>query len=158
MNRTHNHPLRLTAGWCGLLLYVAACSPVGLECAALVSAFDVNHQVILAASERGGSMVLHHGPRCGDHHHDTAARVLTIFAQASNSPDPDHVLQFNVADTLKVQGESAAPQPPSDGQLSSCGLIADFSLSPPACLWRIACPPPHEGSGRSCLRTTVLLI
>jgi hypothetical protein len=158
-HKNHNHPLRLTAGWCGLLLYVAACSPVGLGCAALVGSLDGTHQVILAAGERGGRIVLHHAPRCIVHQHGAAARALTLFAQASTAAEPDHVLRFSTADAVKIQGENAAPQPPADGQLSACGLVADFSLTPPACLSRIALhPPPGDGSALSCLRTTVLLI
>lgn len=150
---------RLMAGWTTLLLYLAACSPAGLGLAALAGSLDVNHQLILAAGERDGRVVLHHGIQCGTHRHGPAARVLTLFAQPAKSGDPDHVLQISTADTLKSQGGITAPQPHSDGNFSDFALATPLSISPASFDSRFsAITSPRESSALRCLRSTVLLI
>ena len=148
---------RLTTGWCALLLYAGACSPPGLGLAALVGALDPNHQLLIGAGERGGRLVLHHGIHCAPHHHGLAARALTLLAQPASAANPDHILQFSSADTLKGQSQTSARQPES-----RCILLVfhggEFLAHAPKALASGISLPPRVDAARLCLRSTVLLI
>jgi hypothetical protein len=160
MNFTRNkgsHWSRLSAGWCALLLYAGACSPLGLGLAALAGSLDPNHQLLIGTGERGGRLVLHHGSRCASHHHGLAARALTLFAQPANAANPDHILQFSSADTLKGQSQTSAPQPDSrDVLLVFHG--GEFLAHTPKVFASGISLPPQVDAARLCLRSTVLLI
>ena len=162
INLTRNkgrHWSWLAAGWCALLLYAGACSPLGMGLAALAGALDPNHQLLTAASERSVRLVLHHGSRCASHHHGLAARALTLFAQPASPANPDHILQFSSADTLNGQSQTSAPQADS-----SCVLLVfhggEFLSHTPKVLAAGVSPDssPQVDAARLCLRSTVLLI
>ena len=150
---------RLTSGWCALLVYTGACSPLGLGLGALVGSLDPNHQLLIGAGNRGGRLILHHGSRSGSHHHGFAARALMLFAQPPNAANPDHILQFSSADTLKGESRTSAPQPGSRYVFLSFhgGDILAYSPKVFASLISPASPPQVEVA-RLCLRSTVLLI
>ena len=162
MNFTRNKGsnwFRLAAGWCALLLYGGACSPLGLGLAALTGSLDPNHQLLISTGERGGRLVLYHGSRCAPHHHGLASRALTLLAQPANAASPDHILQFSFADTLKRHSQIPAPQPGSRNALllfhsgeflgnASKVFVSGISFG----------SPPDLETARLCLRSTVLLI
>lgn len=162
MNFTRNTGsrwFRLTAGWCALWLYVGACSPLGLGMAALTGSLDPNHQLLIGASGRGGRLVLHHGSRCGLHHHGLAAHALTLFARPLGSTNPDHILQFCSADTLKGESQSSS-QKPDTRCVFLLFLGGNLISDTPKVL---ASGIPLDASTRIhvtrlCLRSTVLLI
>jgi hypothetical protein len=149
----------LTVGWCALLLYGGACSPLGLGLAALVGSLDPNHQLLTGRAEPGVRLVLHHDSGRESHHHGLAAGALTLSAQPANAVDPDHILQFCSPDTLKSQSKTSAPQPDS-----RYGLIAfhggEFLLHTSKALASGISfgSPPEVDAVRLCLRSTVLLI
>jgi hypothetical protein len=150
---------RLTAGWCAVFVYAGACSPLGLGLAALAGSLDPNHQLLIGAGERGSRLVLHHASRGASHHHGLAARALMLFAQPLNTGNPDHILQFSSADTLKGQSKTSAPQPDSRVVL----LVfhgGEFLAHKPKVVASGASPglPPEVDAARLCLRSTVLLI
>lgn len=160
MNLTRNqcsHWFQLSAGWCALLLYAGACSPLGLGLAALTGTLDPNHQLLIGAGERSVRLVLHHGSRCA-HHHGVAARALTLFAQPANPANPDHILQFSSADALTSQSQISAPQPDSRSVL----LVfhsAEFLPHTPTVLLGVSADSPFQAhAARPWLRSTVLLI
>ncbi len=160
LTRNQRSPwFRLTAGWCALLLYAGACSPLGLGLAALTGSLDPNHQLQIGTGERSVRLVLHHGSRCASHHHGLAARALTLFAQRTNPANPDHILQFSSADVLKSQSQASGPQPVSRSVLlvftggrflAHTPAVPASGISPDS--------PPHVNAARLCLRSTVLLI
>jgi hypothetical protein len=150
---------RLTVGWCALLLYSGACTPLGLELAALAGSLDPNHQLMIGGREPGVRLVLHHASRCVSHHHGLAARALTLFAQPANAANPDHILQFCSADTLKGQSQTFAPQPDlrygllvfhGGGFLPHTPKVFALGISLGS--------PPEVDAVRLSLRSTVLLI
>jgi len=137
-----------------LLLFSGVCSPVGLGFAALAGSLDSNHQLLIGAGEHGDRLVLHHGSFCASHHHGLAARALTVFAQPANAADPDHILQFSSADTLKGQSQNSAPQPDS-----RYVLLVFLAHIPEVFASDISLNSPHRvDTARLCLRSTVLLI
>jgi hypothetical protein len=153
-----SHWARLTVGWCALLLYAGTCSPLGLGLATLAGSLDPNHQLLIGGRECG-RLVLHHGSRWVSHHHGLAARALTLFAQPANAANPDHILQFCCADTLKGQSQTFAPQ-----HDSRYGLLVfhggEFLPHTPkvsASAISLGSPPALE-TPLLCLRSTVLLI
>jgi hypothetical protein len=150
---------RLIIGWCALLLYAGACSPLGLGLAALAGSLDPNHQLLIGGHEPGVRLVLHHGSRWTSHHHGLAARALTLFAQPANAANRDHILQFSSADTLKGRSQTSAPQPdPGYALLLFHG--GEFLSHPPQVFASGISPgsPPEVDAARLCLRSTVLLI
>jgi hypothetical protein len=157
-NKGSNWP-RLTAGWCALLLYAGACSPLGLGLAALAGSLDPNHQLLIGAGERTGRLVLHHGSSGASHHHGLVARALKLFAQPANAANPDHILQFSSPDTLKGQSQASAPQPDSRYVLLVFPGGEFFAHTPK--VFASGIPPgspPELDAARLCLRSTVLLI
>ncbi len=158
LTRNHaHHRVWLAAGWCALLLYAGACSPLGMGLAALAGSLDPNHQLLTSAGERGFRMVLHHGSRCATHHHGLAARALTLFAQPANPANPDHLLQFSSADTLQGQSRTAAPQPDSQRVLLEFNgreLLAHAGFVSRGSSGSLTAADAE----RLCLRSTVLLI
>jgi hypothetical protein len=157
-NTRRNWP-RLTAGWCALLLYAGACSPLGLGLAALVGSLDPNHQLLVGAGERSGRLVLHHGSSGASHHHGVVAHALKLFAQPANAANPDHILQFSSADTLKGQSQASAPQPDSRSVLLAFHGAEFLAHSPK--VFASGMPPgssPEIDAAWLCLRSTVLLI
>ena len=161
MNFTRNqgrNRRRLAAGCCALLLYAGACSPLGLAVAALVGSLDPNHQLLIGAAERGGRLVLHHGSGCASHRHGLAARALTLFAQPANAANPDHVLQFSSADTLKAQSQASAPHPDLRDILPLCQSGELLAHASKVFASDISRPPPQVDPARLCLRSIVLLI
>jgi hypothetical protein len=149
----------LVAGWSALLIYSAACSPVGLGLAAMAGSFDASHRVVLAASERGGRVVLQHGARCVQHRHGMMAKALTAFARPGNTADSDHVLQFNSTYTLKFQGESTTPRPPKTASLAVSAFCKHLEFcSPVRGLTIPSLRSLHESGALGSWRVTVLLI
>lgn len=148
---------RVTAGWCTLLLFASACSPLGLGLSALAGSLDPNHQLLLGAGERGSRLVLHHAGRSASHHHGLAARALTLFAQPPNAANTDHILQFSCPDTLKSQSQSSAPDSRYILLVSHGG---EFSAHTPEVFVGGISPgsQPQVDAARLCLRSTVLLI
>jgi len=165
MNLTQNNQnrfLRLVAGWCGMVFYVGACSPVGLGLAALVGSLACDHQLQVHPGAQGLQLLLHHGANCVVHHHGLAARALMVFAQPSGPTTSDHVLEFSSADNFKSESEtSLSKSKPSqqalfywgwDGSRHSVPVIAVIG-SPISVL-----PSPDESAAQLCLRSTILLI
>ena len=161
MNFTCNKGItwsRRTAGWCALLLYAGACAPLGLGLAALAGSLDPNHQLLISAGDSSRRLVLHHGNRSASHHHGFAARVLTLFAQPPNAANPDHVLQFSSADTLKGKGRTLAPQPDSRPVLIAFHGNECFADPLKVLTSSTSLSPPGVDAAPLCLRSTVLLI
>lgn len=150
---------QLLAGWGALLLYVAAASPVGLCLATIASVFDSTHQVIVAAGEHGGRLVLHHGSACLQHHHGATARVLTIFASPPSSSDPDHVLQCTSVDSLKGQEEATTHKALAEAQLAHSDFAPhDLHGCPSLRAQDSSHAPPEVSGALRNSRTTLLLI
>ena len=109
--------LRLFAGWCGLLLYVGAFSPIGLGVTALLGTIDADHHALFQPGTNGTRLVLHHEGNCSSHQHHAIARALSLFAQPASNTDPDHVVQFAGGDgfwrdfQLVVIGANSSEQP-----------------------------------------------
>jgi len=162
MNHRANHcpgvPL-LVAGWCALLLYAGAVSPLGLEVAVLIGAFDRTHHVSLCAGARGVQLVLHHDGNSATHKHGTVARVLTCFAQPASAVDPDHVIQFTTSDNIRQTAQLAAPRPAIFEQPDFAPVGTGFCEAEkvPFSLGSFH-PPPKAHAQLRCLRSTVLLI
>lgn len=151
--------IQLTAGWCALLLYLGACSPLGLGMAALLGALDSNHKLNLTSGERGSRLVLHHERCCAKHHHGVVARTLTAFAQPQNSSDPDHILQFSSSDNLNFQSETSTLQPDNRDLSSACFIDGLYAHAPQSLeLGVSAYPRPDDNAAQVRLRSTVLLI
>ncbi len=151
--------LRLTAGWCALLVYVATACPLGLSLATLMSSLDSSHQVLVAAGEHGGRLVLHHEPAGDSHQHGAVARTLTFFAQAPGTGDPDHVLQFASADSLTAKDDSSKLKHLAGIATISAGFATTPVPARPLCLPRHCLHPPLDERGAlRCSRTTNLLI
>jgi hypothetical protein len=149
---------RVTSGWCVLLLYAGACSPLGLGLAMVIGSLDPNHQILNGTAECGGSLVLHHANRSMPHHHGFAARALTLFAQPAKNANPDHILQFSSPDTLKSQSRTPAPQPDSRPVLLVLHSGEFFARAPKVFASGISLSPPEADVARFCKRSTVLLI
>jgi len=150
---------RLTAGWCGLLFYIGACSPLGLGLAALIGSQDQSHQLRIGSGPQASQLVLHHGGSCAGHHHGLVARALTVFAKPTDPTAPDHILQFSSGHNLKSQSEISAPQPQSavlfltrGGNGFAACVPVDFESG------ASVHSPPDESAAQLCLRSTVLLI
>ena len=113
----------------------------------------------MGAGEGGGRLVLHHGSPCAPHHHGLAARALTIFAQPANTANPDHILQFSSADTLKGRSQTSAPQPEAR-YVSFVFHGGEFLARTPKVFASGIHPgsSPQVAAARLCLRSTVLLI
>lgn len=118
---------RLITGWNALLLYVAACSPVGVSLTAALGSLDRDHQVNLQSGEREMRVVLHHRQTRAAHHHGLLARTLNLFAQPATSAEPDHVLQFGAADIVSNSRQLKAPP------LSASALTPAAPSSPLVC-------------------------
>jgi hypothetical protein len=158
-HRQHSKALRFIAGWCALLLYLGASSPVGLGMAALFGSLDRDHRVAVQAGTAGTRVVLHHERRCVAHHHGVMARALTLFAAPSSTAEADHVLQFSAADSFSRQSQLLAPSP--------AGFEQPVLAATEVAVWcrheifRSPVPtyPSPGGGGRlRCLRSTLLLI
>jgi hypothetical protein len=151
--------LRLLAGWCGLLLYVGALSPIGMGAVALLGAIDPDHQVLFQAGAEGARLTLHHEARCTGHHHGAVARVLTLFAQPPSNSNPDHVLQFGAAAGVKRDSQVMLPSANQSGF-----TVIVFAEPVAVCVHRpflfsaAPRPPPDEYGQLLALRSTVLLI
>jgi hypothetical protein len=150
---------RLSFGWLILFLYSAAYTPLGLTATALLGSLDPNHQIQVSGGNDGLQLVLHHSAKWPGHHHGTAARVLTFFAQSPSPTDPDHVIQFSVAIISLPKTQITAPKVAS----SDASLLAALALpvlpNPEAvCQFRVAMAPLSSSIQLVCLRSTVLLI
>jgi hypothetical protein len=157
--RKNNIRLRLLAGWCGLLFYLGAFSPLGVGAVALLGSIDPDHQAVLQPTGDGMRLVLHHQGNCVSHHHRVVAQALTLFAQSASATDPDHVVQFADGNgfwhsaQLIVSGEALCELPLFDWieSTSSWAQQSICSLPPPA-------PPPENGGNLFNVRSSVLLI
>ena len=151
--------LRLLAGWCGLLLYVGAFSPLGMGVTALLGTIDPDHHARFQPGSGGMRLVLHHEGNCSGHQHGVVARALTIFAQPVSNTDPDHVLQF-----ISLNGFTRDSQLIVPAANPSEPVIVYFAESafilPAGSIQFIpaARPPPDAVCDFLYLRTTVLLI
>jgi len=155
----NRNALRILAGWCGLLLYAGAFSPIGMGVVALFGTIDPDHHAILQPGNNGMRLVLRHVGNCSGHQHGTVARALTMFAQPASRTDPDHVLQFSSAtgfphDSQLVVSAASQLEPIAVRFAESFSFIAvqpvQFRLSPH--------PPPGDHGRLLSLRSTVLLI
>jgi len=147
------------AGWCALVLYAGASSPLGMAGAAVVGSLDPDHHALVQAEPGSARLILHHEPKCVRHQHGAVARALTLFAAPARAGDPDHVLQFRTAASFARPSQLLAPPP---------GVFAlpEFALLPPRLrsvrggfVFAIPTPPPPDGCGPLlCVRSTVLRI
>lgn len=150
---------RLIAGWCGLLLYVGAFSPVGMGLIGVIGACDPDHQALVRADASGLQLVLHHTQRFCSHHHGPLARTLTLFAEPVRASQPDHVLQISGGTAATRPQEFLTPAPTSVSQPEVVLLEVPVLLLGhfiPA--GGPTHPPPPESGQLLGLRTTVLLI
>jgi hypothetical protein len=151
--------LRRIAGWCGLLLYVGALSPVGVGLAEVIGTLDPNHEARIQMSADGAKVVLHHDAQCTSHRHGLLARTLTLFTATDRANEPDHVLQFSAAEIIsgKPLPSAAPPIQLAHVCLLNGGLMA---VTPGAHF--PSSFPSHPSSGFSgrllCLRSMLLLI
>lgn len=158
-HRQNNNLLRLLAGWCGLLLYVGAFSPIGMGVTALLGAIDPDHQALFQPGAGGTRLVLHHEGKCSEHHHHAIARALTVFSQPASATDPDHVLQFSSASSFTRNFQiivSAANQ--SEPIAVAFAEPVSFVANRPIHALPPSRPPPGDVEKLLCLRSTVLLI
>jgi hypothetical protein len=141
------------------VLYVSAASPLGVGLAALVGSFDPDHHALVQTELGSTRLVLHHERKCAGHHHGLVARALTAFAEPVRADQPDHVLQFRVADSFSHQRQLIAPSP---AQLDQPALAV--TATP---VWSARAnflsagsthPPPAARGQLLCLRATVLMI
>lgn len=150
---------RLLAGWCALLLYVGALSPIGFAVTAFFGELDSDHHLLFHPGEKGMRLVLHHEGDCAAHHHGAVARVLTAFAQPASATDPDHVLQFSSATGLLRDSQGVVPAANSSANIAV--VVAEPLNHLVVCPVQFAvppCPPPDVGGQLLALRSTVLLI
>lgn len=151
--------IRLLAGWCGLLLYVAVFTPMGMSGLALLGMIDPDHHVVLSPSADGLRLVLHHEGNCAKHQHRLVARTLTLFAQPAHNADPDHVLQFSSAPSLTRDAQALVSAP---NQAAPIGLVAGVLVVSDADRWVEFIPPPRPppdiGGNLLNVRSTVFLI
>jgi len=147
------------AGWCGLLLYASASSPLGLGLAAGLGLLDCDHRLTVQTGTAGTRLVLHHDQPGALHHHGPVARAMTWFADASRTHVPDHVLQFNVSDSFFQLRQFFAPAPTQLDQ-PILALAESPACSPrEAFLFAVPTHPPRRGTEQLlCLRSTLLLI
>ena len=157
--RPNRRAFRFFAGWCALVLYVSAASPLGVGLAALVGSFDPDHHVLVQMELGSTRLVLRHERKCAGHHHGVVAKALTLFAEPVRAGQPDHVLQFSTANNIPCQAHLITPTPAQLDQSaiavtgSSAGPRRDHFLS------SVATHPPPVTSGQLlCLCSTVLLI
>lgn len=159
--RTHRSWLRFPrlAGWCGLLLYLGAFSPVGIGATALLAAVDPDHEMLVHAGATGPQLVLHHQACCAGHHHRAVARMLSLFAQPAGDTNPDHVLQFSSAAGVKRDSQVVLPSVNQSG-FTVVVFAEPVTLFPirPFLLAFPPRPPPDAGGQLLALRSTVLLI
>lgn len=147
------------AGWCGLLLYVGALSPIGLGLGALLGTMDRDHRAILQPGAAGMRLVLRHESPCAGHQHRVVARVLTAFAQPASSTDPDHVLQFTSPTSLMRDVQPViAPPHQTESSTTCCSSVESLVAVCPAQLVLPLRPPPDHVRQCSCQLSTVLLI
>lgn len=158
-SRPSRFSLRLFAGWFGFVLYAAASSPLGLGLAAGLGLLDRDHRVGVQAGAETTRLVLHHDQRGAAHHQGTVARVLTLFADATQPGEPDHVLQFNVSDSFSHPRQFIAPSPAQVDQ-PAFAVVGALAWSPrEVFVSQVPTHPPPSGSGSLlCLRSTLLLI
>lgn len=151
--------IRIFAGWCGLLLYVSAFSPIGLGVTALLGTIDTDHHALFQPGTNGARLVLHHEGDCSSHQHHAIARALSLFAQPASNTDPDHIVQFAggdgfwidtqvIIDSGDIIEQPAGSRDMSDF-LSGSGVVE--SLLPPD-------SPPDIVGNLLNVRFTVLLI
>lgn len=159
--RVHLNKLafRLFAGWCGLLLYVGALSPLGLGVGVLLAAIDSDHHAILHPGVDGMRLVLRHQANCAAHHHGTVARALTMFAQPASTTDPDHVVQFSSASSFVRESEPAIP---AASQTAASAIVFTEPISPvtpkPDQFVPPPRPPPDRVANLLNVRSTIFLI
>lgn len=150
---------RLIAGWCGLLLYVGAFSPLGASLAGVIGACDPDHQAHVQPTAGGFKVVLHHAQACPAHHHGLLARTLTLFAAPVRASQPDHVLQFGGSDTTARPQPLLVPAPASVAPPEFTLLETSPALLPETPPTRLSThSPPPWGGQLLCVRSTVLLI
>jgi hypothetical protein len=140
-------------------MFLAFYAPTGLGLAALVGSFDCNHQVQVGSGERGLVLVLHHGRNCAGHRHGAIARALACFAQAASATNPDHVIQFGVADNLSPRAQLTSLSLQGSEQPAFGLTEVVLVLSPDTAHHLVRPrPPPGDSGPACCLRSTVLLI
>lgn len=146
-------------GWCGLLLYVALLSPVGLAAAATLGSLDADHHAILQVDANGIRLVLHHQGDCAGHRHHAVARALTLFAQPTSATDPDHVVQFSSATSLSREARLAIPASNQTDAptFAFAELLVCVPINPTQFL-RFSHPPPNVRLSSSELFPAILRI
>ena len=159
--RSQNHLsfLRLFAGWCGLLWYVGAFSPIGMGVVALLGTIDPDHHAMIQPGPDGLRLVLHHEGNCSGHHHGPVARTLTMLAQPASATDPDHVVQFSSANGFTRDSQLLVPAA-NQSDPSVVHFVEPFAFvaSPSLQFIPPPRPPPGDDGTVSRLRSTVLLL
>ena len=152
-------PIRLIAGWCGLLFYVGAFSPIGMVAVALLGTIDPDHHAFFQPGANGMRLVLHHEGNCATHKHHGVARALTLFAQPASDTDPDHVVQFASGDGIWSESSKMLS---GEGAESERHFASDDISFNHARLFQLECPstgpPPDIVGNLLSVRFTVLLI
>lgn len=157
--RQNNNVLRLFTGWCALLLYVTAFSPIGMGVAAVLATIDSDHHALFQPNSDGMRLVLHHDVKCSGHQHHAVSRALILLAQPAGGSDPDHVLQFSSANSPARESQLLIPAANESEFIvipysEPATFIADFPIQfipPPR-------PPPDTFGNLLNVRFTVLLI
>jgi hypothetical protein len=158
VTKTYSH-LRRLAGWCGLLLYVGALSPVGFAATAVLGEMDPDHHIQFQPNANGLRLVLHHEGNCSRHQHGAVARVLTAFAQPASNTDPDHVLQFSSANAITRAAQLSVPAVNQSEPGEICWVELDATVATRSFQFPLPPrPPPNLGGQRLALRSTVFLI
>jgi hypothetical protein len=155
---------RGVAGWCALVVYLVAWTPLAPGLTALLATLDASHRVGVVAGAGSVRIVLRHecagAPRSAGHRHGVIASALTLFALQRSAQQLDHVIQFASLDASQQAPAlvAAAPMPvPSPDFL----IAADLRplLFPPFAAPPFLPPAPPDTSGRLLLvRSTVLVI
>ena len=157
--RKRGSALRLFAGWCGLLFYVGAFSPVGMLAGAILGSLDKDHHALFQPGTGGMRLVLHHEGNCAQHEHHGVARALTIFAQPVSDTDPDHVVQFASGDGLWSESSRIISNEAGNKEHHFAHTALLFDQSSRIEFERPATGPPPDIVGNLLnVRFTVLLI
>jgi hypothetical protein len=151
------------AGWCALVFYLVAWTPLAPGLTALLATLDASHRVGVIAGAGCVRVVLRHecaGAARSGHRHGVIASALTLFALQRSAQHPDHVLPFASLDASQQAPAlvAAAPMPAASPGFF---IAADFRRLVVRPFVALLAPPdvPPETSGRLVVvRSTVLVI
>ncbi len=156
------------AGWFCLAAYLFGDTKILPGLVALGASLEGSHTVLTSSSDSGCRVVLHHETRPDGmpvaHHHGPVAKVFCLLA-ASDSFDPDHVLQMaagSVSEKTSVRSSNKPRQSSSvsgDNLLLTAPALLRAPQDGPSLVFTVEQhPPPPECGHLAALRATVFQI